>query len=246
MKRAYRHPISGLTSFLHYWTRLAQGLINEGLEITHSRLMAELVKAGFAPSTISKWLHHTPLNTLSPLPEVSDSLQKLLESTVSLHRDRKRTSVPTAADATLNVAPPRIGSCPGDASAQAFWVAMVEARCIASAHRGIPYPSWLAALAPGAHPFRLLMTTVASHADFMSGRHLQYWLDVGPNRLELIVRFRNTMIGRSLRRDLSIPVQGGFVGRLLVEDFDREGEQIRVPIHGTDTAVAVPIFSAGL
>jgi hypothetical protein len=231
------------TYFSNYWTRLARGMVQHGLETTHSQLMAEFEEAGFGHSTISKWLHNVAFDDLPSLPEIDGSLRQLLEATVALHRDRKTTPVPTMADATLQVVPPRIGSAPGDEEARCFWGALVEARSIASAHRGIAYPLWLDDLAPDAHPFRRLLAKVSPDADYISGRHLQYWVDLSARRLEVMVQFRGVLVGRALRRNVSLTLEQGFVGRLLFHESERLDSEIRIPIKGragTPFVVAAP------
>jgi hypothetical protein len=225
-------PNGNTTLFQYYWQRLALGLQTKGLVQTHRDLIGELERMNIERATPSRWVNAAPLDKLPPLPGVSDQLRALLVETVGVYRDRVKPQLPKQEEMNPLVPIPEIPPPDLPLISDRFWMALVEARAIASAHRGLPFPTWLDQIAPDGHAHRRLIESSSPEADDKVRPRVQYWLDWTAGRLEIIVGSGQRRLGRAIRGDLPISVPSRFVGRLLVQDLEERGDTTKIPVYG--------------
>jgi hypothetical protein len=225
-------PDGDTTLFQYFWERIAVGLRTKGLVQTHRDLIREVEALHIQRGTLSRWLNEAPLDKLPPLRRVSEPLEALLLATVEVYRDRSKPQLPKQRDIDPLVPVPEIPTPDLPLISERFWEALVEARSIASAHRGLPFPTWIDRLSPTGHAHRPLIESGSPEADSMARPRLQYWLDWTADRLEITIGSGERRLGRAVRTDLPVSTPSRFVGRLQVQDLKREGDTIEIPVYG--------------
>jgi hypothetical protein len=219
-----------------FWTELARSLPGNGLVKGFADLKRTYEAPGVRPRTLSVWLNQTPLEDIRT-EEVDPDLHDLLLAAVDRYRDTAH-QIPRQRDVDVLVPIPMGGAVLELSSA--IWGALGGARSVATAFRGIPFPTWLDEhAAEMAGPWRRLLGPAEPDADRQVDPTLQYWVTWEANVLTAFVGLGRRCIGVSRAalpsdNDLQYPHQP-FKARLLPRASKwRDGfpPSISLPLYG--------------